>query len=312
MPFRQSTHTVVMVPPLDFGFNAQTALDNQFQNPPDQNREEIRELANREFDAMVVKLRQAGVQVLLLHAPGSGEGELPDAVFSNNWFSTDSNGTLFLFPMAVESRRREVCPEELETLLTRGGFEFRQRRRIEGAEGVYLEGTGSLVIDHIHRKIFAASSLRCHPQLFERFCLEYGFAGILFETRSSSQSPIYHTNVVMSVGTDFAVICLAAIHDSSQRSQVLESIGSRSIIEISLQQMERFFCGNILELNSVGGDPLILMSENARYGFTGDQIAKLEGFGKIIAVSIPTIEKVGGGSARCMVAEVFLPRKKKE
>ncbi|MBT3784022.1 hypothetical protein HOF92_03530 [bacterium] len=306
----QSTDTVLMVPPSDFGFNEQTALDNEFQTRSTLSSTEINRRANQEFQEMVRTLRRAGVRVLILDKPPAKEVHTPDAVFPNNWFSTEVNGAVLIYPMAVENRRSEIRPADLRFVLENNGFQVGEIIKVgknDGLEG-FLEGTGSLVIDHIGRKIYAAGSKRCHPSQFQNFLKSRSYDGVFFETRSTSNKPIYHTNVIMSIGTHFAVICDQCIPDSTQREEVLDSLHSREIIKISTQQMEQSYCGNILELKTLRGNPVILMSRRAREGYNESQLGQLKGHGEILEVDIPTIEQVGGGSSRCMVAEIFLRR----
>ena len=303
----QSTNTVVMVPPSAFGFNSQTAVDNEFQIKTDLKPSEISERAMLEYGNMVQIMRNSGIRVLELSPPDSGKGKAPDAVFPNNWFSTNSDGDLIIYPMAAKNRRIEIRPEELIELLKLHDYTIGSLHRISGV-GTFLEGTGSLVFDHLNRRIFAAESLRCNAQLFNDYLEKFRYEGIIFKTLSSHSKPIYHTNVLMSVGMHFAVVCLDAIALQADRLLVKSALSDRDLIEISINQMEEYFCGNIIELSSGSGKSLILMSERALSGFTSKQLAILGKYGAILPVSIPTIESIGGGSARCMVAEIFLPR----
>lgn len=299
-----------MVPPVDFGFNSQTAADNKFQTQTELEASQISEQAVVEYQDMVTQMKAAGVHVLELSPSNSAKVKTPDAVFPNNWFSTSADGDLIIYPMAAENRRREVRLHDLKVLLRTHGYTIHNYHQIVSEDG-YLEGTGSLVFDHLNRMIFAAESMRCNAQLFKNYLNMFGYRGYFFRTLSTHSMPIYHTNILMSVGTKFAVVCLEAISDSRERLRVKNALASRDLIEISKVQMEQNYCGNIIELSSVSGDPIILMSKRALSGFTSSQLSTLHQYGQILSVSIPTIESVGGGSARCMVAEIFLPRSRK-
>jgi hypothetical protein len=300
-----------MVRPRDFGFNEETGLDNEFQTRPEEPAAEINSRANREFQAMVDRLRAEGVEVLVLEPDPSDPRKLPDAVFPNNWFSTEPDGTIITYPMKTPNRRAERRLGDLEALLRRGGRVVGPAVAMgeSGQSDQFLEGTGSLVIDHAARVVYAARSERTDAALVDDFVRRRSYReGILFDTRSSTGRPIYHTNVVMSLGDHFAVVCGEAIPDARQRSRVEESLGrSCELIEISRGQMERHFCGNILQLRNRDGAPLVVMSVRAERGFAPEQRRRLAGFGKIVSVELETIERVGGGSARCMLAEVFSP-----
>lgn len=315
MPVQQNhtTNSVVMVPPTDFAYNEQTGADNEFQNKPGQAQEHIREDALCEFNEMVNRLRDAHIEVLLLnkHAQSHKElPDLPDAVFPNNWFSTSSNGTLTLYPMKTPNRRAEVRPEELTQLLNRNGYQVHKTEHVDKNHQQILEGTGSIIFDHKNQIAYAAISERCDKELFERFCQKKGYQAVSFTSQSSTGRPFYHTNVMMSVGEHFVVICLDSITDDQQKQLLLDSFTTtkKEVIDISLEQTEKSFCGNILQLHNSKGDKIIVMSDSAYRGFTKEQKATLEKHGKLLPCPIPTIEQVGGGSTRCMLAENFMPK----
>jgi hypothetical protein len=323
----RTTDTILMVRPYDFGFNEETGLDNQFQKRLDLSEREINTRANAEFQAMVETLRAEGVTVLILEKPESDArsiytksadgkqipGKLPDAIFPNNWFSTEHDGTLITYPMAAMNRRHERRPEDVEKLLRANGYKIRNVINVGQLDETdrFLEGTGSMIIDHRAEVVYAARSNRCDEEQFDNFIrLRFYEQGILFNTKSTKGTPIYHTNVMMSIGDKFAVICMDCIHDTAEKKQVQSSLeASFDVIEISMDQMENFFCGNILQVNSAGGTPLIVMSNSAFEGFTKEQIKRLETHGKILSMDLTTIESVGGGSARCMMAEIFSEKK---
>ncbi len=291
---------VVMVRPRNFGFNEETAADNEFQAQIDASAAEINRRASAEFQGMVDRLRAENAEVMILEPDDSDRTRLPDAVFPNNWFSTERDGTLLIYPMMAPNRRAERRVDDLARLLRQNG------RRVENVVYIgrldknkrFLEGTGALVIDHRTKIVYAARSQRCCPELFADFLRlrSYG-EGILFDAISSQGKPIYHTNVVMSIGEGYAVICAEAISDPAMRGRVMQSLRrSFDVIEISPEQMETHYCGNILQIRGRGGEPFIVMSARAEHGFTPEQRGRLAGFGKIVGVDLETIETVGGGA----------------
>lgn len=309
----RTTDTILMVRPYDFGFNEETGLDNEFQQQTKEPQDRINRQANQEFTDMVGRLEKEGVKVLILEKPENPQHKTPDAIFPNNWFSTEHDGTLITYPMAARNRRRERRTLDVEKLLNHHGYTVRNVINVGciDEQERFLEGTGSMIIDHREEIVYAARSHRCHEEQFDNFIrLRFYLEGILFNTKSSKGTPIYHTNVMMSIGEKFSVVCLDCIPDSSERQRVLTSLEkSFDVIPISVDQMEKHFCGNILQVNSLDGKPLIVMSERAFKGFSNPQRQQLEQYGKIVAVNLDTIETIGGGSARCMMAEIFSQRK---
>jgi hypothetical protein len=309
----RTTDTILMVRPYDFGFNEETGLDNEFQQRLEASKEEINKKANLEFQAMVDTLRSEGVTVLILEKSELSYGKTPDAIFPNNWFSTEHDGTLITYPMAAMNRRHERRPRDVEKLLRANGYKIRNVLNVGQLDEAdkFLEGTGSMIIDHRQEVVYAARSNRCDEAQFDNFIrLRFYKQGIMFNTKSSKGTPIYHTNVMMSIGDTFAVICLDCIQVKAEQEQVKGYLeASFDLIEISMDQMENSFCGNILQVNSAGGTPLIVMSRSAYEGFDPDQIHRLETHGKILPMDLFTIESVGGGSARCMMAEIFSEKK---
>lgn len=304
----QLTDTVVMVPPEDFAFNEQTARDNDFQHAGGE-PQQLRAAALAEFATMVQALRAAGITVLTLEK-SPDTPPLPDAVFPNNWFSTWPDGQLWLYPMRTPNRQAEVRPAALIRLLSEAGYAVATPRAVAAAPGQALEGTGALVFDHPGRQVFAARSERCDSALLHDHATTLGYTPVLFSTRGSGGRPFYHTNVMLSVGERFAVACLEAVPDPAERARLRQALahGGRELIEFSLCQTEQGFCANLLQL-STGSGPLIVLSQTAYDLLEGDQRARLARHGRLLPVAIPTIERVGGGSARCMLAEVFLPRR---
>jgi len=322
----------MMVRPVDFEFNAQTAVDNEFQN----NKSGcVTGAALLEFSRSVEILQNEGIHVIVLEKDQSpSDMKTPDAVFPNNWFGTTRDGKIIVYTMATENRRAETQRlDKVKRLLTENGFGYDQEAfilhqeihgrgteaKLEYSPEDILEGTGAFIIDHLRGSLFAAKSVRCHPVALKKFAQlrSHQFSEIaMFETKSSNNKEFYHTNVMLSIGTKFAVVCSDAIvenpshPDCLSRQQVLEKLRrDRTVIEISHEQAERYFCANILELRGHNDEPKIAMSTSAYNGFTEEQRAVLSQFGKLVAIPVAdAIEFVGGGSARCMLAEVFLPK----
>ncbi|AMG01783.1 citrulline utilization hydrolase CtlX [Vibrio mimicus] len=307
----QNARAVVMVPPKEFGFNVQTAQDNAFQNPLALSGETILQRAMAEFNAMVSGLRQAGVEVVVFDYP-LANSETPDAVFPNNWFSTTEAGELFLFPMACANRRLEVRPQALVERLQQHGFAVIKQHSLLAftEQQAFLESTGVMVIDHPNRTIYAGLSQRCDREVLEVYAEKIGYSRVVsFQTRLPSGSPIYHTNVMMAIGERFCVICDEAIPEYERRFVMKSLAKDKQVISISIEQMNRF-CGNILQLETRDGQKVIAMSQSAYEAFTPAQLNQLATHGKLLPFSVPTIETIGGGSVRCMLAELFLPKQK--
>lgn len=311
----QLTDTVVMVPPDDFAFNEQTARDNDFQHRPaaparrhPAATEPVRSAALAEAAAMAATLRAAGLCVLAL-TKQADTPPLPDAVFPNNWFSTWPDGRLQLYPMRTANRQAERRQVELVALLTAAGFAVTAVAELPAAPGQALEGTGALVFDHLGRRLFAARSERCDSELVHGHAAERGYRPVLFDSRASTGRPFYHTNVLLSLGERFAVVCPEALPNPAERAAVLAALGEgRELIALSRDQTERGFCANLLQLRNPAGERLIVLSQTAHAALTAAQREQLARHGRLLPVAIPTIERIGGGSARCMLAEVFLPR----
>jgi hypothetical protein len=295
-----------MVRPASFGPNAQTAASNAFQQAATGGDPGVAARARREFDVLAGALARAGVEVVVFE--DTPDPPKPDAVFPNNWLSVKADGSVVLYPMEAPNRRRERRQDVLDALAARGFI--RPDRVIDlsplEAQGQFLEGTGSLIVDHPDGRAWAAISSRTHPAAVAAYSRATGIAVRTFRTDDGTGLPLYHTNVMLSLGRRFAVICAAAIPAADERRQVLEQLaaGGRELLEISLTQM-REFAANILELVGTGGSPVIAMSTTARRSLTPAQLRRLQVHGEIVAVPIPTIEVVGGGSVRCMLAELF-------
>jgi hypothetical protein len=234
MKITRTANTILMVRPFDFGFNEQTGVDNEFQRRVDMSGEEINRRAGVEFQNMVDTLQGKGVNVLVLEPPKNPKMKTPDAIFPNNWISTEHDGTLLIYPMMAENRKAERRVEDVELLLEENGFYVRNIINVGRyhEQDRFLEGTGSLIIDHVDEVVYAAVSARCHPEQFKNFIkLRFYKEGILFETRSSTGRPIYHTNVIMSLGETFAVVCSECIAQKEQRDRVMRSL-ARSFSEV--------------------------------------------------------------------------------
>lgn len=294
-----------MIRPATFGFNAETALSNAFQR--DEATQNMHKKALAEFDGMVKTLHEAGLTVHVFE--DTPQPEKPDAVFPNNWVSLHAHGTLVLYPMLAKNRRLERRMDVLEQL--RHDFIVTRLLDLTEAEleNRFLEGTGSIVFDHISKTAFACRSPRTDEKLLKQLCAALGYSPICFNAFDASGRAIYHTNVLLAIGTSWAVCCAEAI-PASQRNVIVRhlEVGGRQLIPISQKQMASFV-GNMLELADARGNKLILLSETAYQSLSTKQKASLQKHAKLLPIAIPTIEKIGGGSVRCMVAEIFLPKK---
>ncbi|MBI4818553.1 MAG: hypothetical protein HY791_19960 [Deltaproteobacteria bacterium] len=296
---------VLMVAPEHFAFNPETAEDNPYMSSQ---RAEV-ERALAEFDTARSALDAMGVEVVEVR----GHAEpLPDAVFPNNWISTDSDGLITVFPMKHPSRRRETeqLPAAIRAL-AHAGFRIDGVLRLDQhTSSAALEGTGSLVLDRVSSAVYAALSPRTDAALVSTYARLRGYRDVeLFEALGRASELVYHTNVVMGLGRGFAVICSDAIEDRSQRGRVLERLHrTREVIEVDRRAMNESFCCNLIGVESRRSTQAIVLSRTALDGFTPSARKRLERFGDFCVLDIPTIERVGGGSARCMVAEIFLPK----
>jgi hypothetical protein len=306
----QSACDVVMIRPASFASNPETLASNRFQSTgSDRSATQIQRAAVTEFDALAIALSNAGVNVHVFDDTVSPIK--PDALFPNNWFSTHPDGTVVLYPMLAPNRRLERRLDIIESLHTRDGFHIHTTLDLthRELEGKCLEGTGSLVLDRIHRIAYACLSPRTDLDVLGEFAQRLDYDIAAFDAVDANGAAIYHTNVLMSLGTKFAAVCTEAIESSRRASIVtlLETTG-RAIVDLSFEQMH-CFAGNMLELRTRTGGTVIAMSETARRSLTTAQRAALESCGSIVSVSIPTIEHLGGGSVRCMIAEIHLPRR---
>lgn len=306
---RQTTSTILMVRPANFAFNAETAENNAFQSRDGKLSEaEMRRRAVAEFDGFAHELRAAGVEVIV--AQDTAEPKKPDAVFPNNWASFHQNGLIVTYPMFAPSRRLERSEAILKQVLE-AGFESSQRLHLEvfEAENRFLEGTGSIIFDHRHSLAYACLSPRTDGALLGELCQKIGYEAVVFTAVDGAGQEIYHTNVMMALGEDFVVICLDSVRDAAERALLEQKFAStgKEIVEIDLDQMNRF-AGNMLQVRSHAGELILAMSRTARNALQPDQIEQLEKKTRLLSAPIETIETYGGGSARCMMAEIFLPK----
>ena len=299
-----------MIRPVRFGFNEQTAASNAFQDaamahqPIDQAQAD----AHREFDEMVRQLRANGVDVMVYN--DTPEPHTPDSIFPNNWVSFHYSGTVVLYPMQAENRRLERRKDIIDDLSQRFHVSKVVDLTAYEDEGKYLEGTGSLVFDRMNRVAFACLSPRTNPEVLAEYSRRTGYQTVLFHAVDGTGKAVYHTNVLMCIGDSFAVVCLQAIQDLDERLMVrqkLEQLGKR-IIEITIDQMNAF-AGNMLLVQTTRGHKLLVMSKQAYNSLTDKQIDVLDDYATLQTFDLATIEANGGGSARCMMAEVHLPAK---
>lgn len=305
----QTAKTVLMVEPIAFGYNSQTAENNYFQK--EQKETDIQEKALQEFNNFAAKLREKGINVITVKDTLNPHS--PDSIFPNNWVSFHEDGTVALYPMFALNRRVERRPEILERLKDEG-FKINTVEDFSPFENEekYLEGTGSMIFDHDYKIAYGSVSLRLDEELFRNFCSKFGFTPIVFHSYQNvgdQRLPIYHTNVMMCVAEQFVVICLDCIDDEMEREKVQEVIKSsnKELIEISEDQLQQF-AGNMLQVQNEEGDKFLVMSETAYKSLTKEQVERIENYCGIIYADLNTIETNGGGSARCMLAEVFLPK----
>ncbi|HOZ74679.1 MAG TPA: arginine deiminase-related protein [Flavobacterium sp.] len=309
---KQTTNAILMVRPVAFRMNEQTAVNNYYQKVLDNlSAETVNAKAQEEFDTFVNKLRMVGVDVTVVE--DTLKPDTPDSIFPNNWISFHENGDVVLYPMFAENRRSERREDVLDILEDKG-FVVNEIMDYTSAEqdGIYLEGTGSLLLDRENEKAYCALSPRADEELFIEFCEDFDYAPVIFEayqTVNGKRELIYHTNVMMCIGDTFAVICADCIDDKQERKMVLDNLRAdgKEIILISEDQVNNF-AGNMLEVQGSDERRYLVMSASAHQSLTKKQIAQIEEHVTILSSSLDTIEACGGGSARCMMAEVFLPK----
>ncbi len=302
----QATNHILMIRPVNFKFNEQTAGNNKFQQESIQ--QDVHDKALKEFDGFVEVLRENGVDVTIVD--DTLQPETPDSIFPNNWVSFHDDGEVVLYPMFSENRRAERRHDILESLGERFRVEKVTDLSTHEAQDIFLEGTGSLVLDRDHKIAYACLSFRTNEIALEKFCQATGYTAVVFSAVDSTEYPIYHTNVMMCIGDQFAVICSDSIPDIIEKENVLKSLTNhkKEIITISFEQMNKF-AGNMLQVKNDKNENLLVMSEQAYLSLNEDQVATLSKFAKLVYAPLYTIESNGGGSARCMLAEVHLPTK---
>ncbi len=308
---QQTTDTILMIRPVNFRMNEQTAVNNYFQEDLALRNTEINAKAQQEFDVFVEKLRAVGINVIV--ESDDEFMDTPDSIFPNNWVSFHSNGDIAKYPMFAENRRRERR-DEVFIRLENEGFKIENIVDYTSAEheGVFLEGTGSIIMDRVNRKAYCALSPRADEDLFIEFCEDFEYTPVIFtanQTVNGERLPIYHTNVMMCLAKDFSVICLDTIDDKKERKNVVKHLkqDGKEIISITEVQMHQF-AGNMLQLKGANNQLYLVMSEAAHKSLTKDQINRIEKHCPILSSCLEIVETCGGGSARCMMAEVFLPK----
>ncbi len=309
---QQTTNTILMIRPINFRMNEQTAVNNYYQKVMDNvTPKTVNAKAQKEFDVYVEKLRGIGVNVIVVN--DTDDFDTPDSIFPNNWISFHEDGRVALYPMFAENRRHERREDVLFALEDEGFaieniFDYRDAED----EGLFLEGTGSLLLDRVNRKAYCALSPRADEELFIEFCEDFEYSPVLFtanQTVDGKRMAIYHTNVMMCLGETFAVICLDCIDDKRERKNVIKHLeeDGKEVIRITEAQVNNF-AGNMLQVKGKDDKLYIIMSQAAYNSLSKAQIKIIEKHCEILSSSLDTIEACGGGSARCMMAEVFLPK----
>lgn len=301
----QPSH-LLMIRPVNFKFNSQTADDNKFQKAGDQDK--VHEKALAEFDNFVEVLRLNGVDVTVID--DTAEPATPDSIFPNNWVSFHADGSVYLYPMRSANRRLERRNDILEQLGQDFSVSHIQDLSFFENQGMYLEGTGSMVLDRTNKLAYACISERTNVEVLANFCGLSGYKAVTFHAVDENNYPIYHTNVMMCVADKYVVICTESISLAHERQMIVEQITktNKAILTISYEQMNHF-AGNMLELKNNKNESLLVMSSQALQSLSEEQKNQLEQYSKIIAAPLYTIEQNGGGSARCMMAEIYLPTK---
>jgi hypothetical protein len=300
--------TILMIRPAAFGFNKETAVNNYFQTNTGVSKEELQQKALIEFDNMVQTLRGQDINVLVID--DTNEPPKPDAIFPNNWISSSPDGKLYVYPMYAPSRRAEKRDDILKLIASEFAVNDVQDWSEYEAEGRFLEGTGSMIIDYENKMIYACVSERTNLSVLEKYAATNGFQAIVFLATDKNGMPVYHTNVVMTLGNGFCVLCEEAIDEEWELiavRQLLEST-NHAIIAITREQMH-CFAGNMLQVTNNKGENFLIMSQTAYNSLRKEQKEMLEAFSILLPIAVPTIEEVEGGSVRCMMAEIFLEKR---
>jgi len=302
----QSANTILLIRPASFCYNPETAETNEFQKVAGTQDESIKEDVLAEFDQFAESLYSKGITIRVVE--DTELPQKPDAIFPNNWVSFHADGTVILYPMCAASRRSERRMDIIESLRT----EFLIEKIIDIShfenEGRFLEGTGSIVFDHANKIAYACLSPRTDSELFREISQTLGYRPISFHATDSNGRSIYHTNVMMCIGVGFAVICLESTQNAEEKATIIESFrkSDLEIIDIDFEQMNNF-AGNMLAVSDTNGKVFLVQSQSSFDSLRKEQIAVLEKYCELLPIPIPTIETIGGGSARCMMAEIFLP-----
>jgi hypothetical protein len=304
----QHTNSLFLVRPAAFGFNDETASSNAFQNQETKNSQELQEQVLQEFDAFALKLKNRGFNVYVFN--DTKTPVKPDAVFPNNWISIHADGTLLLYPMQAKNRQLERREDIINQL--KQDFEITKTidYSIYEQENRFLEGTGSIIFDHINQIAYACTSPRTDLELFKQLCSTLNYKAIAFQAVDKNKQEIYHTNVMLCIGEKVVVICLESIQNQEEREKVIQSFENtgHQIIAISFDQMNHF-AGNMLELLTPEGKRLLVLSQTAFSSLSKFQIEQIETYNELFPIPIKTIETIGGGSARCMIAEIFAKKR---
>ncbi len=301
----QQTSHLLMIQPVNFGYNPETAVNNVFQK---KGGEDLQQKALQEFTDFVELLSSNKIDVTVVE--DSLQPYTPDSVFPNNWISFHDDGRIFLYPMFAENRRQERKAAVLDAVKQKFSVTQIVDLTTSETEGLFLEGTGSMVLDRENKIAYACLSPRTNEKLLNQFCKQVDYTPVTFRATDNTGVDIYHTNVMMCIAKTFAVVCLESITDKEKKSVLVNSLikTHKEIVDISLQQLHHF-AGNMLQVVNRDGDLLLIMSAQAYKSLTAAQIEVLQKHNQIIYSSLDTIETAGGGSARCMMAEVFLPVK---
>lgn len=304
----QSTNSIFLVKPANFGYNFETAISNAFQNEMNLEKEILKAHVLFEFEAMRKLLVEKGINVKLIDDTISPIK--PDAIFPNNWISMHANGQVILYPMLAENRRLERRQEIIDVLKQEFQINEVSDFSISEKENLFLEGTGSIIFDHVNRNAYACISPRTDKDLFIKLCEKINYSPIYFHSFDQNGKEIYHSNVMMNIGKHYVVICLESITNLEEKQMVIDSFNKtkHQIIDISQEQLKSF-CGNMLELKRPNEKNLLVMSNTAFEALKTDQKEILSQFCELTPIKIDTIETIGGGSVRCMITEIFLPKK---
>jgi len=305
----QAAPAVMMIRPVRFCYNEQTAVDNAFMNNTHLDSKSSQEKALKEFNAYVDKLESKGVKVLCFE--DTYEPHTPDSIFCNNWLSFHEDGTLILYPMKAENRRVERRMDIIEDIQKVHGFKVKEQIDFSGCEeeGIFLEGTGSIIFDYINKIAYACISQRTDKDLLDKVCKKIGFTAHTFHSVDTNGQEIYHTNVMMCLSERYAMVCLQSIRDETEKENLIRSLTEtgHEIVPLTYQQIENF-SGNALEVCNDKGEKFLIVSKSGYDSLTEEQKAVIEQSDEILPMPLETIETIGGGSARCMIADVRLPK----